>query len=108
MLGTCFCGIYPAESSQKSAVWLLLSFILYKMKKPWLIISKDWIRKHYEKQFNQLKTMFWDDWYLYQYYTTYYLAVWECETSFISMKLDFASIVDWIEFGILASKHVKK
>lgn len=52
--------------------------------------------------------MFWDDWYLYQYYTTYYLAVWECETSFISMKLDFASIVDWIEFGILASKHVKK
>jgi NADH:ubiquinone oxidoreductase subunit 5 (subunit L)/multisubunit Na+/H+ antiporter MnhA subunit len=101
MLGTC-------KSPQKSAVWLLLFFILYKMKKPWLIISKDWIKEHYEKQFNQLKKMFGDDWYLYQYYTIYYLAVWECETGFVSMKLDFASIVDWIEFGILASKHVKK
>ena len=108
MLGTCFCGIHLTESPQKSAVWLLLFFILYKMKKPWLIISKDWIKEHYKKQFNQLKKMFWDDWYLYQYYTIYYLAVWECETGFVSMKLDFASIVDWIQFGILASKHVKK
>ena len=108
MLGTCFCGIHLTESPQKSAVWLLLFFILYKMKKPWLIISKDWIKEHYKKQFNQLKKMFWDDWYLYQYYTIYYLAVWECETGFVSMKLDFASIVDWIEFGILAIKHVKK
>lgn len=107
MLGTCFCGIYPAESPQKSAVWLLLFFILYKMKKPWLVISKSRIEKNYKKQFDQLKTMFWDDWYLYQYYTIYYLAVWECETGFVSMKLDFASIVDWIEFGLLVSKHSK-
>lgn len=101
-------GLISSDLKNQLLAVELLFFILYKMKKPWLIISKDWIKKHYEKQFNQLKTMFWDDWYLYQYYTIYYLAVWECETGFVSMKLDFASIVDWIEFGILASKHVKK
>lgn len=77
------------------------------MKKPWLVISKSRIEKHFKKQFDQLKTMFWDNWYLYQYYTIYYLAVWECETGFVSMKLDFASIVDGIEFGLLCGKHTK-
>ena len=51
--------------------------------------------------------MFWDDWFLYQWYTTYYLAVWDCETGFVSMKWDFASLVDGIEFGLLAGKHTK-
>lgn len=105
MLGTC-------KSPQKSAVWLLLFFILYKMnwkkaKHDGLIISKWFIESHYEKQFKQLKKMFGDNWFLYQYYTTYYLVVWECEMWFISMKWDFAWIVDWIEFGILCGKHSK-
>lgn len=110
MLGTC-------KSLQKSAVWLLLFFILYKMKKlEWLqndlkkeyIIDKWFIENHHKRQFDQLKTMFWDDWYLKKDGTEYCLIVWNCEMSFISMKWDFAWIVDWIEFGLLCGKHIDK
>lgn len=77
------------------------------MKKPWLVISKSRIEKHFKKSFDKLKDLYGDGWYLYQYYTTYYLSVWNCETSFISMKLDFDTIVDWIQFGVLTGKHTK-
>lgn len=77
------------------------------MKKPWLVISKSRIEKHFNRWFNKLKKMFGDNWYLYQYYTTYYLAVWDCETWFISMKLDFENVVDGIEFWVLCGKHSK-
>lgn len=87
----------------------ILFFILYKMEKQckWLVISKSWLEKHYKKQFDKLNVLLGRDWYIYQYYTIYYLAVWQCETSFVSLKLDLDSIIDWIEFWLLLGKHWK-
>ena len=72
-----------------------------------LVISKGYLQEHYERQYNRLQELFWADWYIYQYYTTYCLVVWECETSFVSLKLDLDSIIDGIEFWFLLSKHWK-
>ena len=83
-----------------------LEWLQNDLKKEY-IIDKWFIENHYKRQFDQLKTMFWDDWYLWKYRTIYYLVVWKCEMSFVSMKWDFAWIVDWIEFGLLCGKHTK-
>ena len=70
-----------------------------------LVISKKYLEKHYKKQYEKLNELLGTDWYIYQYYTIYYLVVWECETSFISLKMDLDQLIDGIGFGILLSKH---
>lgn len=70
-----------------------------------LVISKKYLEEHYNKQYQKLNELLGTTWYIYQYYTIYYLVVWECETSFISLKLDLDSIIDGIGFGILLAKH---
>lgn len=72
-----------------------------------LVISKEWLEEHYPKEYWKLNELLGADWYIYQEYTIYYLVVWECETSFISLKLDLNSIIDGIWFGILLAKHWK-
>jgi hypothetical protein len=72
-----------------------------------LVISKGYLEKHYKRQYMRLQKLFKANWYIYQYYTIYYLVVWECETSFISLKLDLNTLIDGIEFGLLLSKHWK-
>lgn len=79
---------------------------LDELKKDY-IIDKWFISNHYQKQFEQLNKMFGGNWYLKKVWTIYCLIVWECEMSFVSMKWDFAWIVDWIEFGLLCGKHSK-
>lgn len=69
-----------------------------------LVISKKYLEVHYPKQYERLQELFDADWYIYQYYTIYYLVVGECETSFISLKLDLNTLLDGIEFGILLNK----
>ena len=77
------------------------------MKNKGLIIAKKRLEEHYKRQYTRLNDLLGADWYIYQYYTTYYLVVWECDTSFISLKLDLDSIIDGIEFWFLLSKHGK-
>ena len=72
-----------------------------------LVISKKYLEVHYPKQYERLQELFDADWYIYQYYTIYYLVVGECETSFISLKLDLNTLLDGIEFGILLNKHAE-
>lgn len=70
-----------------------------------LVISKKYLEVHYKKQYEKLNELLGADWYIYQYYTIYYLVVGECETSFISLKMDLNTLIDGIGFGILLSKH---
>lgn len=102
-------GLALQVSKIKYLMLEFLFFILYKMEKQckWLVISKSWLEKNYKKQFDKLNDLLGRDWYIYQYYTIYYLSVWQCETSFISLKLDLDSIIDWIQFGLLLGKHSK-
>lgn len=72
-----------------------------------LIISKSYLEQYYKKQYEKLNDLLGYDWYIYQYYTIYYLVCWDCEMSFISMKLDLDNVVDGIAFGLLLSKHGK-
>ena len=72
-----------------------------------LVISKGYLEKHYKKQYDRLQNLLGADWYIYQYYAIYYLVVGECETSFISLKLDLNTLIDGIEFGILLNKHAE-
>ena len=72
-----------------------------------LVISKGYLEKHYPNEYWKLNELLGTDWYIYQEYTIYYLVCWECETSFISLKLDLDSIIDGIWFGILLAKHWK-
>ena len=78
-----------------------------KEKCKWLVISKGYLEKHYPREFGKLNDLLGYDWYIYQYYTIYYLVCWDCEMSFVSMKLDLNSIVDGISFWLLVSKHTK-
>lgn len=71
-----------------------------------LVISKEWLKKHYPREYWKLNRLLGTDWYIYQNYTIYYLVAWECETSFISLKFDLDKIIDWIGFWILLSKHL--
>ena len=89
-------------------LWAFIFYTFIDMKK-WrgLVISKEWLKEHYPKEYWKLNELLGTDWYIYQYYTIYYLVVWECETSFISLKLDLDSIIDGIWFGILLAKHWK-
>ena len=70
-----------------------------------LVISKKYLENHYKKQYVKLNELLGTNWYIYQYYTIYYLVVWECETSFISLKMDLDQLIDGIWFGILLCKH---
>ncbi len=72
-----------------------------------LVIAKWYLQEHYPREYWKLNELLGTDWYIYQYYTVYYLVVWECETSFISLKLDLDKIIDGIGFGILLAKHWK-
>ena len=63
-----------------------------------LVIAKGYLKKHYPKEYEKLNALFGSDWYIYQYYTIYYLVVDECETSFISLKLDLSNLIDGIYF----------
>lgn len=72
-----------------------------------LIISKSYLEQHYKKQYLKLNKLLGTEWYIYQYYNIYYLVAWECEMSFISLKLDLDNIVDGIAFWLLVSKHIK-
>lgn len=73
----------------------------------WLVISKGYLEQHYKKQYLKLNKLLGADWYIYQYYTIYYLVAWDCETSFLSLKLDLDNIVDGIAFWLLVSKNIK-
>ena len=70
-----------------------------------LVISKAFMQEHYKMQYEKLNELLGTDWYIYQYYTTYYLVVGECETSFISMKMELDVLIDGICFGLLLAKH---
>lgn len=72
-----------------------------------LVIAKEWLKEHYPKEYWKLNELLGADWYIYQHYTIYYLVSWECETSFISLKLDLDNIIDGIWFGLLLAKHWK-
>ena len=63
-----------------------------------LVISKAFMQEHYKMQYEKLNRLLGTDWYIYQYYTTYYLVVGECETSFISMKMELDVLIDGICF----------
>lgn len=73
----------------------------------WLVISKWWLEKFYGKTVKKLDNLFGGNWYIYQYYDEYYLVVGECEKRIESLKFDLKSLVDWTEFWLLVSKHVK-
>ena len=88
----------------------LLFLYFYTMKEKnckGLVISKEWLKEHYAKEYWKLNELLGTDWYIYQYYTIYYLVSGECETSFISLKLDLNELIDGIWFGILLAKHWK-
>ena len=70
-----------------------------------LVISKGYLEKHYPKEYWKLNELLGADWYIYQEYTIYYLVCGECETSFISLKLDLPELIDGICFWLLLSKH---
>lgn len=72
-----------------------------------LVISKGYLEKHYPQEYWKLNELLGTDWYIYQYYTIYCLVVWECETSFISLRFDLDKIIDGIGFGLLLAKHWK-
>ena len=40
-----------------------------------LVISKKYLEEHYKKQYEKLNELLGTDWYIYQYYTIYYLVV---------------------------------
>ena len=70
------------------ACFYFLYFYNMNKKCKWLVISKAFMQEHYKMQYEKLNELLGTDWYIYQYYTTYYLVVGECETSFISMKME--------------------
>lgn len=92
-------------SFTKSAFSWLLFFILYTMQE--MIIAKWYLEEHYKKQYEKLNELLGTDWYIYQYYTIYYLVVGECETSFISLKMDLDELINGIGFWLLLAKHWK-
>jgi hypothetical protein len=79
-----------------------LTFIFYTfidMKKcRGLVIAKGYLKEHYQKEYEKLNGLFGSDWYIYQDYTIYYLVVGECETSFISLRLDLPELINGICF----------
>ena len=87
--------------------YFLYFYNMQEKKCKGLVISKEWLKEHYPKEYWKLNELLGTDWYIYQEYTIYYLVSWECETSFISLKLDLDSIIDGIWFGILLAKHWK-
>lgn len=91
------------QSSFNTWTFIFYTFIL--MERKGLVIAKGYLKKHYPKEYEKLNGLFGSDWYIYQYYTIYYLVVGECETSFISLKLDLSSLIDGIYFWILVAKH---
>ena len=72
-----------------------------------LVIAKWYLQEHYPREYWKLNELLGTNWYIYQHHTIYYLVSGECETSFISLKLDLNELIDGIGFGILLSKHWK-
>ena len=99
-------------ASSKNQVLTLEFYFLYfaGMKKEncrGLVISKKYLELHHPREYWKLNELLGTDWYIYQYYTIYCLVVWECETSFISLKFDLDKIIDGIGFWLLLAKHWK-
>lgn len=100
--------VLPNFAKSSFNAWTFIFYTFINMKNcRGLVIAKGYLKEHYQKEYEKLNGLFDSDWYIYQDYTIYYLVVGECETSFISLKLDLPELIDGICFWILLSKHWK-
>ncbi len=101
-------GVEKQSPKIKALTFNFYFLYFYTMEKcKGLIISKGYLEEHYKKEYEKLNELLGTDWYIYQYYTIYYLVVWECETSFISLKMELDALIDGIGFWLLLAKHWK-
>lgn len=106
--GLYFAGWITTCKNKLFDAWIFIFYTFIDMKKcRGLVIAKGYLKEHYPNEYEKLNGLFGSDWYIYQDYTIYYLVVGECETSFISLKLDLPELIDGICFWLLFAKHWK-